>query len=73
MSTYAPVLLHPYSFPCNNDADKRVEVGWNLWRSAGPPPLHEQGHLQLVAQDKSRCLLYNSKGGDSITPLDDLS
>lgn len=56
MCTYASVLLHPYAFLCNNDADKRVEVGWNLWRSSGSPPLHEHGHLQLVAQDQVQVL-----------------
>lgn len=32
--------------------DNRVEVGSDLWRSFGPPALHKQGRLQLVAQDQ---------------------
>jgi len=41
-------LCHQWESPRD---DRGVEVVRDLWRSAGPSPLLEQGHLELLAQD----------------------
>ena len=40
-----------------------VEVGKDLWRSSGPTPLLEQGHLELVAQDHIQMAFEYLQGG----------
>ncbi|KAK4810494.1 hypothetical protein QYF61_004274, partial [Mycteria americana] len=62
LSHFCPFqVLNQYHWPVVNH--RMVEVGRDLWRSSGPTPLCQQGHLEPVAQDHVQTAFEHLQGG----------